>query len=338
MEMYLERYSLLKFIALAWSFGDEPSPEVMRTLREKYGVNTLLDLDKVIHELHKKLIESREIDSIIPTGKVDTDLLTIAGLLRALGHQIYEIRGSPWKKGMVMTEYGTFIIKISNEGATILFDLDNPISLREFVEKYVYPGDEHAKDELSNYLSIRDLGDKYSISYDGFSEEEIELISAYTEGEKRVDGKRIEIVIPKDEELVSKTLHTIGVYHYREILLMDEDYYNYMSENMDYISNLHEALHEIRLRYGWVKSFKVGDYDLHVHEDRVDFHVKGKVVITGTGREVFSRVVAVLSVLDSDFEHGKVRGDHIDAVMNELSSLVRPREKYDMKREVAVSN
>ena len=56
---------------------------------EKYGVRTLIELDRVIHKIHERIIKTVEESEIKSTG----DGLVITGLAKAFGHQVISSGG-----------------------------------------------------------------------------------------------------------------------------------------------------------------------------------------------------------------------------------------------------
>lgn len=306
----LEAYSLLNYIKLEWSLGKRPSPEVMDILERRYGVRTLLDLDRVVHELHKRLARNPPEPYIRARG----DGLVIAGMLRAAGIGVIEAEGDGWREPLyLLTDSTSLVVRLRPPAeAVVSADLDYVVPAIEFVDKYFV---EYAdREELEAYVDGECAGAAgrglYFLRVLGWHEEAAEEALRYYGF--RVEGRRAEdenfVVIlarPESPSAREDPVLALGRARMATEVLAGGDY--------EEVQGGYAATDRVKAlldRVGYVLPArvvpeKVEEAPVHPHGADMEVHVHVDVRVRLVARDVgalFASVVALVAALDTNLE------------------------------------
>ena len=306
----LETYSLLNYLKLEWSLGKKPSPEVLDVLERRFGVRTLLELDRVVHELHKRLARNPPGPRIEATG----DGLVIAGMLRAAGLSVIEAAGDGWREPLrLLTDNTASVVRLRPPATAVVWaDLDYVVPAIEFVDKYFV---EYAdREELESYVDGVGAGEAgrglYFLVVLGWHEEAAE--DALRFYGFRVVGRRAEdenfvVILARPESPSARENPVLALGRAR----MATDIM--ASGDCEEIQGGYAATDRVKALLGGIGRVlparvvpeKVEEAPVHVHgtdrEVHVHVHVRVRLVAREPG-ELFASLVALIAALDTNLE------------------------------------
>ena len=297
--MSLEEYSLLKLIALEWSLGRPPRGRILEVLRDRYGVGSLVELDRVIHRMHRELMESLSSDDVRASG----DGLVIVGLLAALGHSPLSAEGDGWRRPLsLMMENATVAVRLGVGRAVVVFDVDSSVDEVGYVFKY-YDGIDGVMDEIDvrtyddELLEVRDLDPYVADMASGAVEDSgFELVGEDVEGGTRVyryryDGPASEGAAVLREILAAYTvIAREGVPEPR------------IPDSLRRVEEFLERVKAVLPVDVVVRGLKFTGIHHHDEVQQVDVHVAGEVALRGEPGVLLPSIVALAAGLDHNFE------------------------------------
>lgn len=296
MSEYLPVYAMLKMIALLWSTG-ELSTGLVRELR-RLGVEHPSQLDRIIHELHVEYLKNAPYYI-----NAEGDGLVLVGLVEGAGVEVYEAEGDGWRRPLkMMTENGFAVVKLGPNTSHVLFEVDYPIDMYEFIDTYG-PQDEETP-ELT--LPVEREGDKNRVLVGLNPILGVTIVEALTYYGAWAEFRGKYVVTNADPDTIASA---IRLAHH----VMEEDFDKYVPGSM----LVEEILSVIEgLRRAYRINVKVESvprtWKTHVHDESTTVHVHGVLSVTITAPP--GRLLLDTSALIVALNHNLLKGSAEKAV------------------------
>ncbi|NPA69494.1 MAG: hypothetical protein GXO26_01680, partial [Crenarchaeota archaeon] len=304
MNELLKQYIVLKMIAVEWSYGKltKESKEILRKLR----ISSLLELDKLVHILHKKITRSVSIENFSVSG----DGLVLMGILKVLGKNILDATGDGVRKPLyLMLDNVSVSIALHGDSAEILYETDSPLDEIEYGLRYIYDIEETISFIRKNKMQIKDG----KIIVKALNPYAVDLTA-----EKVCGVAELVDVIEKDEyweyvfkptgeediettaDIVAEVLAVYTTYDADEDVIFPE--YTRSERVLSYILQKLSSMLPCKLSY---TRPEFSEIHIHGEESRIHVHVKGEVLLRGEPDILLKVIPVVVSALDNDFEKDK---------------------------------
>jgi len=312
----LSEYSTLKIALLLMSHGRELPQSISQYILENYGTLNLFELDKIVHELHKKIIELSK-NQELPVNTSD-DGLVIVGLLQKHGHRVIDADGNPYTGSLyILLENATVYLSFSSLNdqyttVSIDYDVDSTLSLPEYYTRYLEKEVEEFEDIRASLDSIYAKNGLIYIKtmYHSAVEDAVEIVGADI-----VSHNGDKYIIRVHPRLVVNFIDILAL-----LMLADEIGNGHIPSPAEITRSEVELSKTLQMLSGTIPCRM--EYteplfsEVHEHwEDyRVDLHITGKIELSGRLEDVILSAIAVVSALDHNFEETSSREAVEDAV------------------------